>query len=96
MSNLDILIEKIYEIESNPKYTDDLNKIKQININLNNVKNNIFSEESINDIEDDIRLLVYKYVELDDLENLFDDIKFILRKQIREKSVAKLREKMRK
>ena len=58
--------------------------------------NNIFSEESINDIEDDIRLLVYKYIELDDLENLFDDIKYILRKQIREKSVAKLREKMRK
>jgi hypothetical protein len=81
MTNLDILIDKINEIKLNIKYKEDLNIINQIYIELIEIKNNKLSEEVINNTEDNILYLVNKYIELDDLENLYDDIKFIMRKK---------------
>ncbi len=94
MNDLEKLIKKIELLLNDYKYKKDNELIKKLYEDLKKLNNNL-SNELIDNIDNNIKLLDQKYDDLYDLVNIFDVLKYKYKKEIQKEYVDNLRKENR-
>ncbi len=90
--NIIELEKSLKELLLNDNYKDDYSLIEETITLVNSLcKEENITEEVINKINDNINELNFKYVDLFDITNLYDPLKYELEKIIHDKYVSDLR-----